>query len=298
MHRPEDATLNHEIECWSRWLLHTRFRGPRGKDALDFLAAIRDRVLDRAQLRPGDYVLDVGSGDGLLAFGALHRVGQSGLVVVDDISQDVLDACARVAASAAVTDRMRFVRNSATSLLDIPDGSVDAVVTRSVLMYVSDKLAAAKEFRRVLRPGGRISLFEPISVVTIDRHRFGIDPGPMADLAIRVEDAFRALQLPETGSMVDYDERDLLRLFDEAGFPQLDLELRVTSRRDRRDDHWFDAMLEGHGNPRIPCLKQAIADSLTKEQGDQYIAYYRNAVATIGVTTRQAFAYLSGNMNA
>ncbi|MDB5058617.1 MAG: methyltransferase, CheR-type [Chloroflexi bacterium] len=126
----------YEVECWSRWLLHTRFRGPHGKEALDFLAAIRDRVLDRAQLRPGDYVLDVGSGDGLLAFGALHRVGPSGLVVVDDISQDVLDECARVALTAGVVNRMKFVRNSASSLSDVPDGSIDAVLTRSVLMYV------------------------------------------------------------------------------------------------------------------------------------------------------------------
>jgi arsenite methyltransferase len=288
--------LIYEVECWSRWLLHTRFRGPHGKEALDFLAAIRDRVLDRAQLRPGDYALDVGSGDGLLAFGALHRVGPSGLVVVDDISQDVLDECARIAVTAGVANRMQFVRNSATSLSDVPDRSIDAVLTRSVLMYVQDKRAAAAEFRRVLRPGGRISLFEPINRLKIDRYRFGIDPGPIADLADRVEAAFRVAQLPETDPMVDYDERDLLRLFGEAGFSQLELELHVKSRCERRDSHWFDAMLHKPGNPRIPGLKQAITSALSEQEAETYIAYYRQAVATVGVTTREAFAYLSGSM--
>ena len=45
------------------------------------------------------------------------------------------------------------------------DGSVDVVTTRSVLIYVKDKAAALREFYRVLKPGGRVSLFEPINVL-------------------------------------------------------------------------------------------------------------------------------------
>jgi arsenite methyltransferase len=288
--------LNYEVECWSRRLLQTRFRGPQGKEALRFLGEIRDRVLDLAQLRPGDFVLDVGSGDGLLAFGALQRVGHSGLVIVDDIAPEVLRECRNIAETAGATHRMQFVQNDATNLRDVPDASIDAVLTRSVLLYIEDKERVAAEFRRVLRAGGRISLFEPISRVTIESFRLGIDPGPVTALADRVEAASLAHRLPETESMLDFDERDLLRIFSAAGFPYLDLELHVKSRRERKDEQWFEAMLDGSTHHTVPTLRQIIASVLNDLEAEAYLAHYRLAVVTDGVTTRQAFAYLSGGI--
>ena len=79
---------------WHRWLLDVRFGGDparREKDLTEFLYPVRDTVLDRARLRPGDTLLDVGTGDGLIAFGAVERLGPSGRVIFSDISQDLLD---------------------------------------------------------------------------------------------------------------------------------------------------------------------------------------------------------------
>ena len=286
--------MSHEIDCWTRRLLHTRFRGSHGKETLDFLAGIRDRVLDRARLQPGEFVLDVGSGDGLLAFGALPRVAPDGMVIVDDVSQDLIETCARLAQEAGVTDRVHFVRNSATDLCDVPDASVDVVLTRSVLIYVEDKARAALEFRRVLRPGGRISICEPIAQYGPGEPRFGIDPGPIVDLAGRVDAAFRRLQPPEAAAMLDFDERALLRIFERAGFSHLDLELHVSVRCEQRDAAWFDAILDQPGNPRIPTLRHAIAQALSPGEAATYLAYYRRAMTTSPVITRQALAYLYG----
>jgi arsenite methyltransferase len=62
-----------------------------------------------------------------------------------------------------VSDRCVFVEACADALHGICTESVDVVTTRSVLIYVEDERAAFDEFARVLRPGGRVSLFEPIS---------------------------------------------------------------------------------------------------------------------------------------
>ncbi|MGI8445870.1 MAG: class I SAM-dependent methyltransferase [Streptosporangiaceae bacterium] len=124
----------------------------------EFLYPWRDEVLGRAGIGPGGTLLDVGTGDGLIGFGALDRVGPEGHVIFSDISQDLLDHCREAAAAEGVLGRCSFVLAGADSLVGVGDASVDAVTTRSVLIYVKDKAAALREFFRVLRPGGRVRL--------------------------------------------------------------------------------------------------------------------------------------------
>ena len=207
---------------WAAWLL-TRRDGDspviRERHAPG-LAAFRDGVLDRAGLRPGDVLLDVGAGTGLIGFGALDRVGPRGRVIFSDVSPELLDECRRAAAG---DERCSFVRAPADDLAAVPDASVDVVTTRSVLIYVSRKRAAFAEFRRVLRPGGRLSLFEPVNRFVAE-HRpddlFGLGPGPVGELLLKVR-----AQFPDSGPMVDFDERDLLRWALEAGFEAVEVEL-------------------------------------------------------------------------
>src|ERR1700744_1521871 len=174
---------------WHRWLLGTRFGGDaaaREKDPAGVLYPGRDEVPDRAPLEAGPTLLDVGPGDGLIAFGALERLGPSGRVIFSDISQDLLDHCRAAASAEGVLDRCRFVPAPADQLSAVADASVDAVTTRSVLIYVKDKAQAMREFFRVLRPGGRASLFEPINVLmaAADPDLFlGYDVTPVKALA-------------------------------------------------------------------------------------------------------------------
>jgi SAM-dependent methyltransferase len=97
----------------------------------------------------GEDLLDVGCGEGLLAFGALER--GAGTVTFCDISSDLLAFCRQAAEGLCVLERARFVEASADDLAGIADASVDVVTTRSVLIYVADKRAAFEEFARVLR---------------------------------------------------------------------------------------------------------------------------------------------------
>ena len=180
---------------WATWLLETRHGGDDAAfdEMLRHLAPIRDRVLDGAHVEEGATVLDVGCGDGLIAFGALERVGRDGRVVFSDISQDLLDRCEEIADG---DGRCRFVRAGATDLDAIDDESVDVVTLRSVLIYVDDRDAAFREFRRVLRPGGRVSLFEPINSFEYPGpvDRWGpYDVTPVRELADRVKAVFAAI---------------------------------------------------------------------------------------------------------
>src|SRR6266508_4098145 len=150
---------------WAEWILSRRFGGDESAAAhmLEGLGKVRDRVLERAEVREGETVLDVGCGDGLIAFGALERVGAGGHVIFSDVSQDLLDVSRELADGDA---RCEFVLAGAEDLAPIADESVDVVAMRSVIIYVSDKRAAFGEFFRVLRPGGRLPMFEPINRFT------------------------------------------------------------------------------------------------------------------------------------
>jgi arsenite methyltransferase len=285
-----------ERDIWADWLRERRFGGDdeETRRGLEQLARARERVLDRAELAAGETLLDVGCGDGLIAFGALAR--GAGEVVFSDISQPLLDDSRALAEQAGVVDRCRFVVATADDLTPVPDESVDVVTTRSVLIYVQDKARAFAEFFRVLRPGGRISLFEPINRFGSAQRRhgsfWGFDLGEIGDLAEKVNAVYDAIQPLNEDPMLDFDERDLLALAEDAGFFPLHLELE-TDVEPSRATSW-EAFANVAGNPRIPTIAEAMAQVLTSAEQSRLADHLQPLVESGGGIWRLATAYLSG----
>jgi len=105
-------------------------------------------------LRPGETVLDLGSGGGLDAFLAASAVGPGGRVIGVDMTPEMI-ARARENASKAGVDGVEF-REGRLESLPVEDASVDAVTSNCVINLVPDKRAVFDEVARVLRPGGRM----------------------------------------------------------------------------------------------------------------------------------------------
>jgi arsenite methyltransferase len=152
-------------DLWSRWLLDRRDAGDAAQRlaTLEHLSPVRDRVLEAAGSLDGATLLDVGCGDGLIGLRALDLVGPNGTVIFADISDALIEHCRETVRARGALERARFVLAGGEGLAGIPTASVDVVTTRSVLIYVEDKARAISAMHRVLRPGGRISLFEPIN---------------------------------------------------------------------------------------------------------------------------------------
>jgi arsenite methyltransferase len=209
--------LSDGLDQWADWLVRERYlsRSPEEIEEMhEALARTRDRVLDLAALAEGDTVLDVGAGTGLLTFGARERVGESGQVIALDVSVDALYELLREAHELQTAGIALQIGEAET--LPLPDACVDVVVARSVLIYVREKRRAAKEFLRVLRPGGRVSIFEPLN----RRNAPLAELVQLAELAPLAEGRQRR-RLEADDPMLDFDAADLEEIFTAAGFAEV-----------------------------------------------------------------------------
>jgi arsenite methyltransferase len=249
---------------------------------LERLAPIRDRVLDGARIEAGDVVLDVGCGDGLIGLGALDRGAR---VIFSDVSQALLDDCRAIAGDAA---EYRLL-----DVTDLGEVEADVVTTRSVLIYVSDKARAFHELFRVLRPGGRLSIFEPINRYGMEERRtnFGFaDVSGVEDLLVRVFGA----PAPGEQTLVDFDERDLVDLARASGFDdiRLTLELVASSELPWQTGDW-DLFLDSSPNPLAPTPREAMQAALTPDEIARLTAVLRPQVEEGRGSTRAATAYMT-----
>jgi arsenite methyltransferase len=286
---------------WSQWLLGRRDGGDgRQRDVtLERLAGIRDRLLDSAEPLPGATVLDVGTGDGLIGLEALERVGEEGRVIFSDISDALLARVREAVDERGLGARARFVNAGAEDLDALADMSVDVIATRSVLIYVADKAAAFAAMHRVLRPGGRVSLFEPINRLMFpegcDRF-YGYDISEVRSLAQRVKRAFERLEDPAAVSMMDFDDRDLMRFAEDAGFERVHLECHIDLQP---APLWqpvsVDALLDSSPNPLAPSVREAIAQALTDDEQARFIAHLAHAITADHAVHRLAVAYLTAS---
>lgn len=106
------------------------------------------------QLKPGEHVVDLGSGAGIDAFIAAKRVGGSGRVVGVDMTPEMLERARKNAARGGF-ENVEF-REGRLESLPVESGSIDAITSNCVINLVPDKGRVFREAARVLKPGGRM----------------------------------------------------------------------------------------------------------------------------------------------
>ena len=171
------------------------------------------------------------------------------------------------------------------------------VTTRSVLIYVKDERRAFEEVHRVLKPGGRLSIFEPINNFTYPEppHLFGgSDVTPVADLAERVKAVYTSRQPPEESLMLDFDERDLFDLAERAAFEEIHLnyEAKTVPGNLEDDARDWETAPRSAPNTLAPTLGEAMAEALTADEAERFAAHLRPLVESGQRKSRDTVAYL------
>jgi arsenite methyltransferase len=109
-----------------------------------------------AGLRPGEVVVDLGSGGGLDVFLAARKVGPTGRAVGIDMTPEMVDLARKNAAKSGLTN-VEF-HCGTIDRIPLPDASADCIVSNCVINLAPDKPAVFREMARVLRPGGRLAV--------------------------------------------------------------------------------------------------------------------------------------------
>jgi SAM-dependent methyltransferase len=131
------------------WAEHAAYADARGAEAAQ-------KMLEMTALAPGERVLELACGPGGLGLAAAERVGPEGQVVLSDVATE-MTSIARTRADALGLTNVE-ARDLDLERIEEPDGSYDVVLCREGLMFAPDPAQAAREIRRVLRPGGRVAV--------------------------------------------------------------------------------------------------------------------------------------------
>jgi SAM-dependent methyltransferase len=178
-------------ESYERWFVPA-IGGPLARD-----------LVAEAAIRPGERVLDVCCGTGVVARLAAERVGESGSVAALDLSAPMLSVARTV--SASTVPQIRWYESLAESM-PLHDGAFDVVLCQLGLQFVTDKAAALREIHRVAAKGGRV---------------LASVPRPSAFFGVL--DAATTQRIPGVPGFVDTvfslnDPAEVERLFRDAGF--------------------------------------------------------------------------------
>lgn len=257
----EICKMEEKFDKWSSWLLSCRYANNErlAAQATLHLSKVRDKVIRRGAIVEGNRVLDIGTGDGLIGLETLKYIGSSGSVCLTDISPAALDIC-RNRFEKLNYGNADFVVQSADNLDEIPSESIDVVTARAVIMYVKNKQKCFNEFYRVLKPGGRLSIYEPVNRFSSIRNSnfLGLD---FSLLPIEIASKLLApLRYPLdfiNDSMINFDQEDIFNSAEVANFQEISIEFNAIRTLNVSRRSWED-FLNSSPNPVDPPMGEIL----------------------------------------
>jgi ubiquinone/menaquinone biosynthesis C-methylase UbiE len=243
---PNDLRLGYvSVEAAAGWR-------NRAASRAEFLGPATVLLLDLAELRPGDHVLDVAAGTGEQTVLAARRVAPTGSVLAVDVSGAMLTLAAE-AATAAQLHNIE-TREMDAQQLDLPEGTFDAAISRNGLQLMQDRAGMLHGMWRALKPGGRLAIL----VFGALEHNpyFGIP-----HTVLRRHAAIPARDPHTPGQFGLGDAEMLATLVRDAGFREVRVEVCVTHRRFGSVEEAVESLYELSRPNLMPDLIAALSEA-------------------------------------
>ncbi len=286
------------VENWSQWLKSSRFSymsEEQKEETFRWLFAVRDKILEKAQLDNYKTLLDIGTGTGLLAFKAYEVLREKGgSVIASDIAVDCLEECKTIAAECQISDGMEFLHTGAENIC-LPDESVDVVVMRSVLVHILNKPAAVEEFYRVLRKGGRVSLFEPI--ITSNTRYYEIIEALWLSHEITDFEMFKEAEIKimtdNNDPLTNFDENSLVKNFEDAGFINIEPDLNTASSTYTAKSEMIEPWFSTPPSPGSLSMKERFLKHIEPEKFEKQLKDLQRCLDGKSITVSSKTLFLS-----
>ncbi|HQT63755.1 MAG: hypothetical protein B7Z75_01905 [Acidocella sp. 20-57-95] len=301
-----DGVASLEPDIWSQWLDHYRygFDTDAQDRVLTQVGHYVERVLNGARLKSGMVMLDIGCGDGAMSFRAIAQTGPGLQVVLLDISKFLLQRAEYTARNLGLCPQCRFVQDDAETLSQIADHSVDVVTSRSSLAYVQHKSASFQNCYRVLKPGGRLSIMEPIFydealAVAAMKMILQARPPDHPDQFLPLWHRIKATQYPDNESAIrqfaltNFTERDLVRFAQQAGFVDIQMAFHIEVKPEPPTT--LEAFLATAPHPLAPSPKEFMAANFSPAERDYICQNLRHMVEQPVRTSIDRVAYLTAS---
>ena len=213
--------------------------------------ALTEDLIDRVRLRPGEHVLDVACGTGIVSRYAALRVGTFGQVTGVELNTAMIEVARH---AATYFDQVEFLQGSALEL-PVPDAHFDVVLCQQAIMFFPDRERAVQEMYRVLKPGGRVGLnvfrtpeFVPAFaylIQALEKHA-----GPSAAEFMKVPFVMESVS-------------QMRSLFEQAGFTDIEVVIRVGTLRYPSIEHLVRYETLNISEPEIHTPQ--VQEALTRE---------------------------------
>lgn len=282
-----DTTLN-----WSQWLLKSRFSymsEEQKQQTLQWLLSVRNAVLHNASIRPSDTVIDLGTGTGLLGFGALDFIDNTGKVIFSDKFEDCLESCKELAKNLKTDKHFEFLLSDCADI-KLPSNSVNRALMRSVLVHILDKDTVFAEIYRILKPQGVFSAFEPV-IRSNTRCAELVAPDMLSDY-MDFKNAEEECMTSMSDPLTNFDENTIAKGLDTAGFSDGIIDKQVVESNYVVAKDMVKNWLTTPPSPGTKTMKEKFLMYFEEPKVDKYIAELQAALENKNVSIKSNILYI------